>query len=174
MQRAVAFAKDIKSSQLIADTYPSLIATHQELLKDKAVLNDVSLTNVDLRVAAQHVDGGMNAMERGTKLSWIESPADENESRMLTNARCLSEGVDVPALDAVVFFNPRNSMVDVVQSVGRVMRKSAGRITVTSSCRWRCHRMFRLRKRLTIISASRWCGRFSTRCAPTMIVSTPR
>jgi len=127
MQRAVAFAKDIKSSQLIADTYPSLIATHQELLKDKAVLNDVSLTNVDLRVAAQHVDGGMNAMERGTKLSWIESPADENESRMLTNARCLSEGVDVPALDAVVFFNPRNSMVDVVQSVGRVMRKSAGK-----------------------------------------------
>ena len=127
MQRAVAFAKDIKSSQLIADTYPSLIATHQELLKDKAVLNDVSLTNVDLRVAVQHVDGGMNAMERGTKLSWIESPADENESRMLTNARCLSEGVDVPALDAVVFFNPRNSMVDVVQSVGRVMRKSAGK-----------------------------------------------
>ena len=91
------------------------------------MLNDVSLTNVDLRVAAQHVDGGMNAMERGTKLSWIESPADENESRMLTNARCLSEGVDVPALDAVVFFNPRNSMVDVVQSVGRVMRKSAGK-----------------------------------------------
>lgn len=114
MQRAVAFAKDIKSSQLIADTYPSLIATHQELLKDKAVLNDVSLTNVDLRVAAQHVDGGMNAMERGTKLSRIESPADENESRMLTNARRLSEGVDVPALDAVVFFRQKNAPINVV------------------------------------------------------------
>ena len=127
MQRAVAFAKDIKTSQLIAETYPSLIGTHQELLKEKAVLNDVSLTNVDLHVAAQHVDGGMNAMERGTKLSWLESPAGEHESRMLTNARCLSEGVDVPALDAVIFFNPRNSMVDVVQSVGRVMRKSEGK-----------------------------------------------
>ncbi len=127
MQRAVAFAKDIKTSKLIAETYPSLIGTHQELLKEKAVLNDVSLTNVDLHVAAQHVDGGMNAMERGTKLSWLESPAGENESRMLTNARCLSEGVDVPALDAVIFFNPRNSMVDVVQSVGRVMRKSEGK-----------------------------------------------
>lgn len=66
-------------------------------------------------------------MERGTKLSWIESPAAENEARILTNARCLSEGVDVPALDSVIFFNPRNSMVDVVQSVGRVMRKSAGK-----------------------------------------------
>ena len=127
MQRAVAFAKDIKTSQLIAETYPSLIGTHQELLKEKAVLNDVSLTNVDLNVAAQHVDGGMNAMERGTRLSWLESPAGEHESRMLTNARCLSEGVDVPALDAVIFFNPRNSMVDVVQSVGRVMRKSEGK-----------------------------------------------
>ena len=127
MQRAVAFAKDIKTSQLIAETYPSLIGTHQELLKEKAVLNDVSLTNVDLHVAAQHVDGGMNAMERGTKLSWLESPAGEHESRMLTNARCLSEGVDVPALDAVIFFNPRNSMVDVVQSVGRVMRKAEGK-----------------------------------------------
>lgn len=127
MQRAVAFAKDIKTSTQIAESFPSLIRTHQELLKDKAALNDVSLTNVDLQVAAQHVDGGMNAMERGTKLSWIESPAAENEARILTNARCLSEGVDVPALDSVIFFNPRNSMVDVVQSVGRVMRKSAGK-----------------------------------------------
>lgn len=127
MRRAVAFAKDIKTSQLIAETYPSLIGTHQELLKEKAVLNDVSLTNINLNVAAQHVDGGMNAMERGTRLSWLESPAGEHESRMLTNARCLSEGVDVPALDAVIFFNPRNSMVDVVQSVGRVMRKSEGK-----------------------------------------------
>lgn len=127
MQRAVAFAKDIKTSTQIAESFPSLIRTHQELLKDKAALNDVSLTNVDLQVAAQHVDGGMNAMERGTKLSWIESPAAENEARILTNARCLSEGVDVPALDSVIFFNPRNSMVDVVQSVGRVKRKSAGK-----------------------------------------------
>ena len=128
MQRAVAFAKDIKTSQLIAETYPSLIGTHQELLKEKAVLSDVSLTNVDLNVAAQHVDGGMNAMERGTRLSWLEAPSGGGQqSRMLTNARCLSEGVDVPALDAVIFFNPRNSMVDVVQSVGRVMRKSEGK-----------------------------------------------
>lgn len=127
MQRAVAFAKDIKTSTQIAASFPSLIRTHQELLKDKAAVNGVSLTNVDLHVAAQHVDGGMNAMERGTKLSWIESPTAENEARILTNARCLSEGVDVPALDSVIFFNPRNSMVDVVQSVGRVMRKSAGK-----------------------------------------------
>ncbi|ALA67504.1 DEAD/DEAH box helicase [Corynebacterium lactis] len=127
MRRAVAFAKDIKTSTQIAESFPALVATHQELLKEHAVLSDVSLHNVDLAVAAQHVDGGMNALERGTRLSWLESPAVEDETRILTNARCLSEGVDVPALDAVIFFNPRNSMVDVVQSVGRVMRKSAGK-----------------------------------------------
>ncbi len=127
MQRAVAFARDIKTSQAIADSFPQLINMHRELLEEKAVLNDVSLHNVDVFVSAQHVDGGMNALERGTKLSWLESPAVEQHARVLTNARCLSEGVDVPALDAVIFFNPRNSMVDVVQSVGRVMRKSEGK-----------------------------------------------
>lgn len=127
MQRAVAFARDIKTSQAIADSYPQLVNMHRELLEEKAVLNNVSLHNVDVSISAQHVDGSMNALERGTKLSWLESPAIEQHTRVLTNARCLSEGVDVPALDAVIFFNPRNSMVDVVQSVGRVMRKSEGK-----------------------------------------------
>lgn len=127
MRRTVAFAKDIKTSQLIADTFPGLIASHQETLREHAALSDVSLLNVDLSVSVQHVDGGMNAMERGNKIAWLEASMDEDETRVLTNARCLSEGVDVPGLDAVIFFNPRNSMVDVVQSVGRVMRKSEGK-----------------------------------------------
>ena len=127
MQRAVAFARDIKTSKQISESFPSLISTYQQQLREAAVMGDVSLHNVDLRVASQHVDGAMNAMERGSKLSWLESTPDEDQTRVLTNARCLSEGVDVPALDSVIFFNPRNSMVDVVQSVGRVMRKSEGK-----------------------------------------------
>ena len=127
MQRTVAFAKDIKTSKLIAETYPSLIASHQEALREHSALNDVSLQNLDLSVAVQHVDGSMNAMERGNKIAWLEASIDEDETRILTNARCLSEGVDVPGLDSVIFFNPRNSMVDVVQSVGRVMRKAEGK-----------------------------------------------
>lgn len=127
MRRTVAFAKDIKSSKLIAETYPGLIASHQESLQEHAVLGDVSLLNADLSVAVQHVDGTMNAMERGKKIAWLEASMNEDETRILTNARCLSEGVDVPGLDSVIFFNPRNSMVDVVQSVGRVMRKSEGK-----------------------------------------------
>ena len=70
----------------------------------------------------------MSAPTRDDLVSWLKS-ADEtaNECRVLTNVRCLSEGVDVPSLDAVMFLSARNSQVDVVQSVGRVMRKSPGK-----------------------------------------------
>lgn len=127
MQRTVAFAKDIKTSKLITEAFPTLIDSYRHSLKEAAALSDISMLNIDLEVASQHVDGGMNAMERNTKISWLESDMSAEETRILTNARCLSEGVDVPALDSVIFFNPRNSMVDVVQSVGRVMRKSEGK-----------------------------------------------
>ncbi|WP_207803886.1 type ISP restriction/modification enzyme [Kocuria tytonicola] len=78
----------------------------------------------DLLLRAQHVDGTMNVAQRGDRLRWLEAEPEQDECRILTNARCLSEGVDVPSLDAVMFLNPRNSQVDVVQSVGRVMRRA--------------------------------------------------
>src|SRR5690606_8586314 len=73
---------------------------------------------------AEHVDGSMNASQKEEKLNWLKAEAPENTCRILSNVRCLSEGVDVPALDAVLFLTPRNSQVDVVQSVGRVMRNA--------------------------------------------------
>ena len=66
----------------------------------------------------------MNATEKKEKITWLKEQAPENTCRILSNVRCLSEGVDVPSLDAVLFLTPRNSQVDVVQSVGRVMRKA--------------------------------------------------
>jgi predicted helicase len=81
------------------------------------------------RVEANHVDGKDSVLRRSQMLDWLKegAPEDDNTCRILSNARCLSEGVDVPALDAVLFLNPRDSVVDVVQSVGRVMRKSDGK-----------------------------------------------
>lgn len=78
---------------------------------------------------ARHVDGSMNVLRRNHELDWMRENVgnSENVCRILSNARCLSEGVDVPALDAVIFLNPRDSVVDVVQSVGRVMRKAPGK-----------------------------------------------
>jgi predicted helicase len=82
-----------------------------------------------LRCEADHVDGTFNILERNRLLDWLKAdqPTGSNICRVLSNARCLSEGVDVPALDAVLFLNPSNSVVDVVQSVGRVMRKAPGK-----------------------------------------------
>lgn len=76
-----------------------------------------------VEVSARHIDGSMNSQTRNEQLAWLaEDNIGENECRVLTNVRCLSEGIDVPALDAVLFLSSRNSQVDVVQSVGRVMR----------------------------------------------------
>ena len=82
---------------------------------------------VGLRCEAEHVDGGMNASTKEKKINWLKDAVAEDTCRILSNVRCLSEGVDVPALDAVLFLTPRNSQVDVVQSVGRVMRRSEGK-----------------------------------------------
>ncbi|WP_024794187.1 DEAD/DEAH box helicase [Tomitella biformata] len=125
MRRAVAFAKDIAASKQVAEVFPAVVDAYRDLLatsEDDG--NRVDATNLDLTCAVRHVDGTFNALERNRELAWLKAPLPEGECRILTNARCLSEGVDVPALDAVMFLNPRNSVVDVVQSVGRVMRKS--------------------------------------------------
>ncbi|MEZ2121443.1 DEAD/DEAH box helicase [Corynebacterium sp. CCM 9203] len=129
MRRAVLFASDIASSRKFTDLFPSVTSVYSRNLEEKAATNEaISTQNLDLTVDAKHVDGTMNALQRGNILRWLKSDAvPEDECRIVTNARCLSEGVDVPALDAVIFMNPRNSQVDVVQSVGRVMRKSEGK-----------------------------------------------
>src|SRR5690554_4142926 len=73
---------------------------------------------------AKHMDGTMAAPERDQMLSWLKEETPDTECRIITNVRVLSEGVDVPTLDSVLFLSARNSQVDVVQSVGRVMRKA--------------------------------------------------
>lgn len=95
---------------------------------------------------ADHVDGGMGAALRDEKLSWLKhTPTDGKECRILTNVRCLSEGVDVPSLDAVMFLSARNSQVDVVQSVGRVMRRAQGKNTDTLLFLWLYLQMLNLK-----------------------------
>ena len=118
MKRAVAFCQTIAISKLTTDIFNSYKDVYYEKLTqaERSEIVDIS---------ADHIDGTMNATLRSEKLSWLKSDArEERECRILTNVRCLSEGVDVPALDAVLFLSARNSEIDVVQSVGRVMRTS--------------------------------------------------
>lgn len=121
MARAVAFARSIKDSERFARLFTDIV--DQYIDSDEVAGGDDSEL---LRCEAQHVDGTFNVLRRNERLDWLKAPLAPHTCRILSNARCLSEGVDVPALDAVMFLNPRNSVVDVVQSVGRVMRKAPG------------------------------------------------
>ena len=123
MQRAVAFAKDIKTSQQAAVSFPVIV---DRALQDEVAARE-STSSSALRVEAAHVDGTMGIHQRNSHVAWLKDEPPEGVCRVLTNARCLSEGVDVPALDAVLFLTPRGSQVDVVQSVGRVMRRAPGK-----------------------------------------------
>ncbi|EQD68102.1 helicase, partial [mine drainage metagenome] len=119
MRRAVAFCQVIErakegkvhkvSSKQIAGMFQSVVEAYQE--------QEEFETEARLICEAEHVDGSMNASEKEAKLVWLKEPSPDNTCRILSNVRCLSEGVDVPALDAVLFLTPRNSQVDVVQSV---------------------------------------------------------
>jgi predicted helicase len=131
MRRAVAFCQVIDinksakthkvSSKNIASMFKAVVDEYRaELLKENPDNQDAISK---LGCEAEHVDGGMNAAQKGAKLDWLKAEIPDDTCRILSNVRCLSEGVDVPALDAVLFLTPRNSQVDVVQSVGRVMRK---------------------------------------------------
>ncbi|MEO7841613.1 MAG: type ISP restriction/modification enzyme [Anaerolineales bacterium] len=120
MRRAVAFCPTIAASKKITSTFNEL---------SNVYLNSLPPVKREQMVVveSQHMDGTMSALARDEGLSWVKAPTDGNECRILTNVRVLSEGVDVPSLDAVMFLSAKNSQVDVVQSVGRVMRRSQGK-----------------------------------------------
>ena len=122
MRRAVAFCSAIGNetkagtSKYVASVLPRISGKYEENLDSESLSHTVSVTT-------RHIDGSMNSQERNGILQWLAEESDnERECRIVTNVRCLSEGVDVPSLDAVLFLSARNSQVDVVQSVGRVMR----------------------------------------------------
>lgn len=117
MRRAVAFTQTIDQSKKFVAMFEEIQALY------KINTSDGDGQTVELK----HVDGKTNALERKNRIDWLKQDAGENTCRVLSNARCLSEGVDVPALDAVMFLSPRSSIVDIIQSVGRVMRKSEGK-----------------------------------------------
>jgi predicted helicase len=120
MRRAVAFCANIAASRKITNTFNTATEAYLDELPERKREQMVA-------VQSQHIDGTMNAPRRDELLNWLKAETPDRECRVLTNVRCLSEGVDVPSLDAVLFLSAKNSQVDVVQSVGRVMRRSPGK-----------------------------------------------
>ncbi len=114
-QRAINFCKSIQTSKNIKDSFETIMECYDEELKKKSFKN--------LEIKIDHIDGTMNCKERLEKLEELNK-FQPNTCKVLSNARCLSEGVDVPALDSIVFFDGKSAMVDIIQAVGRVMRKA--------------------------------------------------
>ncbi|GAA8299247.1 DEAD/DEAH box helicase family protein [Helicobacter pylori] len=114
-QRAINFCKSIDTSKRIKDSFETIMECYDEELKKKSFKN--------LKISIDHIDGTMNCKVRLEKLEELNE-FKPNTCKVLSNARCLSEGVDVPALDSIVFFDGKSAMVDIIQAVGRVMRKA--------------------------------------------------
>ncbi|GAA6965330.1 hypothetical protein AOH362_10390 [Helicobacter pylori] len=114
-QRAISFCKSINTSKRIKESFETIMECYNEELKKKSFKN--------LTISIDHIDGTMNCKVRLEKLEELNE-FEPNTCKVLSNARCLSEGVDVPALDSIVFFDGKSAMVDIIQAVGRVMRKA--------------------------------------------------
>lgn len=144
MRRAVAFCQVIDSqktkgnkpkvgSKQIAKQFSKVVESYKQdaasIMDELAAANAQLEVNFNTECELKHVDGEMGALEKQAKISWLREDFDTDSCRILTNVRCLSEGVDIPALDAVLFLSPRGSMVEVVQAVGRVMRRAENKKT---------------------------------------------
>ena len=142
-RRVIAFSNTVRSSKRAAESWEQITDKQRAAMAERASTDGHRRL---LELDADHVDGAMNAWQRTQKLEWLrqagpatsphgtgraaDSPPNDSippQVRVLSNARCLTEGVDVPALDAVVFLAPRQSVVDIVQAVGRVMRTAPGK-----------------------------------------------
>ena len=119
LKRVIAFTNKIAESKAMVRHWNEIIDDAVERLPE-----DQNPTN--FKCETKHVDGTDHALNRKARLDWLKGDADGTR-RILSNARCLSEGIDVPALDAVLFMTSRKSYVDIIQAVGRVMRKAPGK-----------------------------------------------
>ncbi len=120
MKRAIAFTDTIKHSKTISNEFNQVVNDYLDSDSD-----DNTISENSFHVDVHHVDGGLNALEKETQIDWLgNDDIEENRARVLSNVRFLTEGIDVPNLDAIIFFSPKKSQVDIVQAVGRIMRRA--------------------------------------------------
>ncbi|ORI36673.1 helicase [Leuconostoc mesenteroides subsp. cremoris] len=118
LERAIAFTRTIEESKKVSDQFEEVV--------NEYIGNAVDEQSVHLSM--RHADGQMNALQKGEILDWLANPnKPADEARIVSNVRFLTEGIDIPTLDAVIFLSSKKSQVDIVQAVGRIMRKAEGK-----------------------------------------------
>lgn len=119
MKRAIAFTDTIRHSKLISNEFNQVVNDYLDSDTDDNISDD------SYHVDVHHVDGGLNALQKEEEIDWLgNDDIEDNHARVLSNVRFLTEGIDVPNLDAIIFFSPKKSQVDIVQAVGRIMRRA--------------------------------------------------
>lgn len=118
LERSVVFAGRIARSKQFAEQFEAAARAYYESTGQVGTFREFKV---------KHVDGSTPATDRKAMLDWLRGESIGSETRILSNAQVLTEGIDVPALDSVVFLDPRRSVVDIVQAVGRAMRKAPGK-----------------------------------------------
>jgi predicted helicase len=119
LKKTISFHGRIKTAQAFAQDFPKIVEWMPDDHKPSGTF------------WADTINGAMNSSERRILLEKLKADTP-NQHSLLSNARCLTEGIDVPALDAVAFADPRKSQVDIVQAVGRAMRKPMGKSKKTT------------------------------------------
>jgi hypothetical protein len=140
VKKVFTFHRDVKSAQSFVSDGPEGVGTHLNgVAADVRRLNlnsppDTKTWNECQSLVTSaatgkfqtfHVNGSMPTARRERELRDFRAAA----RAVVSNARCLTEGVDVPAVDMVAFLSPRRSRVDIVQATGRAMRRSPGKTT---------------------------------------------
>lgn len=116
MKRSVTFCSTIAQAKSVALSF--------NRLSDEKCLGREYMEDQGFVIPkAKLITGQNNTSEKNKMLDWLRGDIEDGTCHILTNARCLSEGVDVPSLDSVVFIAKKRSQVDIIQAVGRVMRK---------------------------------------------------
>ena len=118
MQRVISFHGRVSGATQFARTLPDIIDWMPRRERPSG------------QVWTAAVPGAMSSGDRKTSLDRLRA-VDAGERGILSNARCLGEGIDVPTLDGVAFIDPKHSQVDIVQAVGRAIRKGDGTRTAT-------------------------------------------
>ena len=124
LHRTIAFANSIKRSKFFAK---GLQEPQLKALVTRRSRRAGRKADPALKVEVKHLDGSFSAFQRNKALRELRRSDDDGTARVLCNVKLFGEGVDVPSLDAVVFMEPRDSQVDIVQAVGRVMRLAEGK-----------------------------------------------
>ncbi|MGB3770490.1 MAG: Helicase associated domain protein [Rhodococcus sp. (in: high G+C Gram-positive bacteria)] len=111
LRRVISFHSRVARARTFAADMPSVIEWMPDVERPSGSL------------WSTHTSGEMSAGARHVLLQQL-TRLEDDERGLLANARCLAEGVDVPTLDGLAFIDPRRSEVDIVQAVGRAIRKA--------------------------------------------------